>query len=46
MKCLTCGKRTLRAKAMCWNKWQLCVGCAVIKYPDRYHARQINSHKQ
>ena len=46
MKCLTCGKRTLRTKAMCWRKWQLCVGCAVKNHPDLYHIRQINAHKQ
>jgi len=47
MKCLECGKRTLKTQAMCWSQWQLCGDCGPIKHPDKYHLRQINStHNQ
>ena len=31
---------------MCWEKWQLCVKCAVMKHPEEYDPRQVGVHKK
>jgi hypothetical protein len=46
MRCKDCGTTTKRTHYMCWEKWQLCVKCAVIKHPEEYDPRQVGVHKK
>jgi len=47
VKCLDCGKtrkthRNKTVKVICWEDYQLCAMCCVVKHPYRYPLNVIN----
>ena len=39
VKCLDCGKRRKTNspnRIICWDDYQLCAKCCVVKHPERY----------